>query len=151
MTFAHTLLAHAQMVAHIFSPIVLRLQEEEPLDMLDAARIIRLYVDEMRASNDDIEDFYDLIMVINNMVYERVPEKTPDTQEEADRLIELFDARVYAKKQVKGKFRDLKSGARAYQNLREATAQYFSGVKYVWEPSVAKLVAMGEERAARVV
>lgn len=73
---------------------------------------VRNYIDRMYESNeDDIEDFYDLIILLNELVLKFIE---IDTISNEKLKVIIKDCRIYAKKQVKRKYRDCKYNNRAF-------------------------------------
>jgi hypothetical protein len=126
---------------HLFSDIVHRFDDEFP-DSIEfksetlpsCIEKMRQYIDQMYNSNDDdIEDFYDLISCINDHTYKVLKNKNLSNEEKSNFC---KNVRIYAKKQVKHKFRDWKYDKRTFWNSDEAGFQYFEGIVYIWKPSV---------------
>ena len=128
-------LAYALTNNYVFSDIVLDLKSHK-LDNNMPIHIKKAIDEMITSTTNDIEDFYDLIMLINSITYAAIEDKNMN-DEFVGKLITL---RVYAKKQVKYKFRALKDDKE--KDLHEATRQYFDGVKYVWKPSLTKLAEL---------
>jgi hypothetical protein len=136
---------------NIFSSSTKKLREyadENFYSQLDASKldeyinfIHNLIKDEYNNDDNDIEDFYDIIIIINNVTYDLIinMDVNPDILHKF-----LRECRIFAKKQVKEKFRDVKYKGRKIFSYEEADRQYFEGVKYVWEPSVQQITQLYE-------
>ena len=128
--------------------------EIEILDKSFDANNFSLLLDEMKnlvvqAYNDngeDIEDFFDILALINNITWHcfRVlvltqPKFVPENLEK------MTDLRMFAKKQVKQKYRDFKNNQRVFWNCEEASFQYQAGIQCVWAPSVVEYTKVIKE------
>ena len=104
---------------------------------------IELFIKRMYESNDcDIEDFFDLISVINEVTYRCIE----NPQSERWQICKMLRIRVIAKKNAKRKYRDYKYKNRKFFNYEEADQQYNEGVEYIWKPSVDKVKLLYETR-----
>lgn len=129
---------------NIFSPIVLDLRNNINIynndDIENNVELINKTIDDMYESDDeDIEDFYDLIMVINDIVENAIKNSRISTYN----LSILMKSRIYAKKRVKQKFRECKT--RNYEDCITAELSYTESVKHIWKPSVIKLIELVKE------
>lgn len=107
-------------------------------DIPDTIRVIKASVDKTYKSNDeDIEDLFDVIGIINDYVCYTFKEcKHP-----AD-LHDLVRIRVYAKKTATQKLRDIKLDKRRFWNWEQADQQYIEGIQYVWKPGMRAMAAL---------
>ena len=120
----------------LIDPIVRELQDKlREQGCAEAIATIRTSADLMYESNTtDIEDFYDLIIIVNDYTCMQLQDRSVP----ASLLADLISVRVYCKKCVKRKFRDWKYNKRHFWNDEEAEYQYFAG-KEMWQESVAKI------------
>lgn len=114
--------------------------DETPDDMKefneDIKDMRKLIDDIYNDDKSDIEDMFDLISIINEIALEMIYNKNV-----SDKSLHEFlkNVRIYAKKQVKQKFRDYKYNGRNFWNHEEASNAYFSCTNYIWKPSVSKV------------
>lgn len=128
---------------NLFSKITLEFRDdfEQGMDFkpttIDAVvEKMRSYIDRMYESNDDdIEDFYDLISLINEHTFNVLLDKNLSDLAKSNFT---RNVRIYAKKRVKRKFRDWKYEGRKFWNNEEAERQYAEGLDYIWKPSVIR-------------
>ena len=101
--------------------------------------VVKNTIKNLYESNDeDIEDFTDLIIIINNACFSIMRNKIFNYEQ----IIKFSKLRIYAKKMVKKKYRDYKYNNRIFFNNDLAHQQYFELVEYIWKPSVQKYIEL---------
>jgi hypothetical protein len=125
----------------IFSKITIEFRNEildiTPENFETKVEVAIGLIDKMYRDDDsDIEDFYDLIMVVNDITHDVIKF---DRFSNDQVLSFIRDVRIYAKKQVKRKYRDHKYNGRKFWQSEDADTQYALGVEYIWKPSVKKV------------
>jgi hypothetical protein len=90
----------------------------------------------------DLEDFGDLIQMINIITYEMIKNKKISNHKFQYFLVNV---RVYSKKQMKYKYRDYKYNKRKFWNYEDADHQYYEFMEYIWKPSLEKIRQLVKE------
>jgi hypothetical protein len=100
--------------------------------------IINNFIDSSyKSDDDDIEDLYDIITIINDMVFKILNGHKNELC--TDDIIKLLDCRLYGKKMVKKKYKEYKYDGRKFWNHEDAQNQYEMCTTHIWKPSVIKL------------
>ena len=93
-------------------------------------------IDDIYESNDsDIEDFSDLLIIINNYCYNILK----NNEYNKENKLQITELRLKAKRKAKQKYRDFKYDNRRFWNCNEAHQHYHELVEFVWKPSVKEL------------
>ena len=84
------------------------------------------------SNNEDIEDFCDLIQMVN-LCTENV---IIDSDYSNFETLKMLRVRIESKKLIKKKYREFKYEERLFFNHEEAYQQFAEFLQYVWKPSV---------------
>jgi hypothetical protein len=89
-----------------------------------------------KSNDEDIEDLYDLLSLINMSLDKIIVNKKYSD----DQLQLMMDLRRKTKKLCNKKYRDAKDDNRKFWNAEEYAWQHSGGSQYIWKPSVTKII-----------
>jgi hypothetical protein len=95
-------------------------------------KIDEIIVNSYDSNDEDIEDLYDIVRLINMSLEQIIPNEKYSNEI----LKKIMNLRRNATKRCNKKYRDALNDNRKFWNFEEFQLQHHSGITYVWMPSV---------------